>query len=228
MKTSFCMMGFGYTREIAERCISLAGELGYDGIEFWKQYLDHADLDWTRDAAEEQGLQIVQVCPYFDFTTSSDAYEETLREADRFVEYARKLGAPFIRTYTGKTPSFDATDEMWDRCVEGLRVVCDAGAQHGVTFLLETHQVIHGGPCLTDTSTHTLRLMELVGRPNLRVALQTPLIGESTLIPAIWTLPSTPACYAGKASTAGSRSTIRTTTPGSRPPLTKSPICDDS
>jgi sugar phosphate isomerase/epimerase len=179
MKTSFCMMGFGYTREIAERCISLAGELGYDGIEFWKQYLDHADLDWTRDAAEEQGLQIVQVCPYFDFTTSSDAYEETLREADRFVEYARKLGAPFIRTYTGKTPSFDATDEMWDRCVEGLRVVCDAGAQHGVTFLLETHQVIHGGPCLTDTSTHTLRLMELVGRPNLRVALQTPLIGES-------------------------------------------------
>ncbi len=179
MKISFCMMGFGYTREIAERCISLAGELGYDGIEFWKQYLDDADLEWTRRATEEQGLQIVQVCPYFDFTTSSDTYEETLREAERFIDYARKLGAPFVRTYTGKTPSADATDKMWDRCVEGLRVVCDTGAQHGVTFLLETHQVIHGGPCLTDTSANTLRLMERVDRPNLRVALQTPLVGES-------------------------------------------------
>ena len=53
------------------------------------------------------------------------------------------------------------------------------GAPHGTVFLLETHQLIHGGPCLTDTSANTLRLMELVKRPNLQVALQTPLVGES-------------------------------------------------
>lgn len=172
-------MGFGYTREIAQRCTVLAGELGYDGIEFWKQYLDDADLDWTREAAKAQGLKIVQVCPYFDFTTSVETYEEALRETERFIDYAWKLGAPFVRTYTGKTPSADATDEMWERCVEGLRVVCDAGALHGVRFLLETHQVIHGSPCLTDTSANTQRLMELVDRPNLRVAIQTPLVGET-------------------------------------------------
>ena len=45
MKTSFCMMGFGYTQDIAEECIELCGKLGYDGIEFWKQYLDTADPD---------------------------------------------------------------------------------------------------------------------------------------------------------------------------------------
>src|ERR1019366_3841701 len=47
LKISFCMMGFGFSQELAERCISLGGQLGYDGIEFWKQYLDQADLGNT-------------------------------------------------------------------------------------------------------------------------------------------------------------------------------------
>jgi sugar phosphate isomerase/epimerase len=173
------MMGFGYTQEVAERCIALAGALGYDAIEFWKQYLDHAELAGVRRACEAHGLTVLQVCPYFDFTTSRETYEATLREAERFVDYARVLGARYVRTYTGKTPSAAATDEQWERCVEGLRKVCDMGAPLGVGFLLETHQVIHGGPCLTDTSATTLRLLDLVSRPNLHVALQTPLVGET-------------------------------------------------
>src|SRR5687767_6472625 len=101
MKASFCMMGFGYTKEIAEECIALVGRrgLGYDGIEFWKQYLDHADLGWVRRACEVNGLAIVQVCPHFDFTTSLETYDDTLREAERFIDYARALGAPYVRTY---------------------------------------------------------------------------------------------------------------------------------
>lgn len=179
MKTSFCMMGFGYTQEIAERCIALTGQLGYDGIELWKQYLDSADLDWVRRACAQAGLEIFQVCPYFDFTASPESYEVTLREAERFVGYARTLGARWVRTYTGRIGSADATDEQWERCVQGLRLVCDMGAPFGIEFPLETHQVIHHPACLTDTSASTLRLLDLVERPNLRVALQTPLKGET-------------------------------------------------
>lgn len=179
MKTSFCMMGFGYTQELAERCIALAGSLGYDGIEFWKQYLDGADLNWVRRASEAYGLTILQVCPYFDFTTSQATYDATLREAERFVGYARVLGAPYVRTYTGKTASAAATDQQWARCVEGLQIVCDMAAAFGIALLLETHQVVHGGACLTDTSAMTLRLLDQVSRPNLHVALQTPLVGET-------------------------------------------------
>jgi sugar phosphate isomerase/epimerase len=173
------MMGFGYEQEIAERCISLAGRLGYDGIEFWKQYLDQADLDWVRGATEAAGLEVVQVCPYFDFTTSPATLATSLDEAERFVGYARALGASYVRTYTGNTPSGPADQQQWRRCVDGLQTVCDLGAPFGITFLLETHQVVHGGPCLTDTSPTTLRLLELVDRPNLKVALQTPLVGET-------------------------------------------------
>src|SRR5690349_17013395 len=140
MKTSFCMMGFGYTQDVAERCIALCGQLGYDGIEFWKQYLDTADLDWVKRACDQAGLEVVQVCPYFDFTGGSDAYDATLREAERFIAYARALGARWVRTYTGRLGSADATDEQWQRCVEGLKRVCDLGAPYGIEFPLETHQ----------------------------------------------------------------------------------------
>jgi sugar phosphate isomerase/epimerase len=173
------MMGFGYTREIAERCISLVGQLGYDAIDFWKQYLDTADLDWTRQACEAAGLEILQLCPYFDFSTSPETAEASLREAETFVGYARKLGARWIRTYTLNTPSAEATDEQWERNVRSLQQICDLGAVHGIVFPIETHQVLHHGPTLADTSATTLRLLELVNRPNLRVGLQTPLLGET-------------------------------------------------
>jgi len=174
------MMGFGYTQEIAERCISLCGKLGYDGIDLWKQYLDVADLGWVREACAAAGLEIMQVCPYFDFTTSRETYEASLREAEKFIGYARTLGAPWIRTYTGDIGSAEATEEQWQRCVEGLQRICDLGGPHGIEFPLETHQVIHHGPNLTDTSASTLRLLDLVNRPNLRIALQTPLKGETS------------------------------------------------
>ena len=38
-------------------------------------------------------------------------------------------------------------------------------AAAGVILLLETHQVIHSGPCLSDTSPTTIRLLELVTAP---------------------------------------------------------------
>ena len=84
-----------------------------------------------------------------------------------------------MRAYTGVTPSAEADDAMWTRCVKGLQEACDMAAASGVTLLLETHQVIHSGPCLSDTSPTTIRLLELVDRPNLRVAIQTPLVGET-------------------------------------------------
>src|SRR5438046_4469526 len=143
MKASFAMLGCGYSQEVAERGISLAGRLGYDGIDLWKQYLDHADLDWVRGACEAQGLTILQICPYFDFTTSQQTYEETLREGERVVRYARTLGALYVRAFTGRTGSADATDGQWERAVRGLQLVCDMGAPFDVGVLLETHQVIH-------------------------------------------------------------------------------------
>ena len=179
MKASFCTNAIGHTQEDMEKAVPRLAELGYDGLEFWEQYLKDADLGWVKVISDEHDLEIVQICPYFDFTTSSETREKSIRDAETFIGYAVELGCPFIRTYTGNVGSANATPEQWDACVKGLQKVCEMGKPHGISFPLETHQVIHHGPNLTDTSPTTLKLLNDVGMDNLSVNLQTPLVGES-------------------------------------------------
>lgn len=179
MKSSFCTNAFGNDQADQERAIPYLAELGYDGIELWQQYLCNADLGWVRSIADGHDLEIVQICPYFDFTASQDTWDQSIRDAETFIEYAVELDCPFIRTYTGNVGSADATVAQWDACVRGLRKICEMGAKYNIVFPLETHQVIHHGPNLTDTSPSTLKLLDDVGMENLRVNLQTPLVGES-------------------------------------------------
>ncbi len=181
MKTTFCTNAFGNTQADQEKAIPYLGRLGYDGVELWEQYLVAADLPWVRDITSAHHLEIVQICPYFDFTTSKNSWARSIDDAATFIEYAVELNCGFIRTYTGNVGSADATKQQWVDCVEGLQTICDMGAVHSITFPLETHQVRHHGPNLTDTSPSTLRLLKDVGMENLTVNLQTPLIGETVM-----------------------------------------------
>ena len=61
MKVSFCMLGFGYTQNVAEECIALVGQLGAELVqveahnwvgataESWGKltFLDSGDLDFA-------------------------------------------------------------------------------------------------------------------------------------------------------------------------------------
>ena len=95
-------------------------QMGYDGLEFWEQYLPGADLKWLKGIMDAHHLEIVQICPYFDFTTSSETWDQSIRDAERYIEYSIQLGGPFIRTYTGNVGSTDATAEQWEACVKGI------------------------------------------------------------------------------------------------------------
>ena len=146
MKASFCTYVLGNTQEEMTHAIPRLASMGYDGLEFWEQYLSTADLGWLKETMDEH--------------------------------------APYIRTYTGSVGSDDATPEQWESCIRGLREICRLGEPHGIVFPLETHQVIHNGPNLTDRSATTLRLLDEVGMPNLKVNLQTPLLDEPVKYPA--------------------------------------------
>ena len=109
MKASFCTLVLGNTQEAMAHAIPQLSSVGYDGLEFWDQYLSTADLGWLKETTDEFGMRIVQICPYFDFTSDGKAYEKSILDARRYVEYARALDAPYIRTYTGTVGSDDAT-----------------------------------------------------------------------------------------------------------------------
>lgn len=178
VKAAFCTNAFGNSQDVMAEALPRLAQMGYGGLEFWEQYLAQANLAWLRDIMAAHRMEIVQICPYFDFTAGQAKWDESLKTAERYIDYALQLGRPMIRTYTGNVGSAEATPAQWEACVRGLQCCCRMGKPHGIVFALETHQVIHTGPNLTDTSASTLRLLADTGQENLKVNLQTPLVDE--------------------------------------------------
>ena len=147
--------------------------MGYDGLEFWNDFLLSHDVQWLAEYLQEHHIACVQICPYFDFTGTKEKWQESITIAERYVEFALQLGKPLIRLFTGSVGASQARAKEWRSGVEGLKAICGMGATHGVRFALETH-----GGSLMETSDSTLRLLEEVAMENLGVNLQVPMAGE--------------------------------------------------
>ena len=63
MRASFCTNVFGNTQQAMEQAIPKLAQMGYDGLEFWEQYLSSADLKWLKGLMDANHLEIVQICP---------------------------------------------------------------------------------------------------------------------------------------------------------------------
>lgn len=175
-------MGYCLQRDLMwdSKLLARLDELGYDGVEIWGYSFDERGLDGVAKAVEPYSFEVASVNPYFDFTTSDEAYDESLRIADEYIGYARHFGTTRIRTFTSKMNSIETSDaaepEQWERAIKGLQEVCDRAAPHGIQAVMEVH---FGDGQLYDTSESTLRLLKEVDRSNLTVNLQPPLRGET-------------------------------------------------
>jgi len=167
MKLSFCAHNFGNDFDKVKDGLKAVREIGYEGTEFWQQFLSKVAVDELADVVGEIGLKVVQICGYFNWTGTEKEWDESNENARRLVEFSTRLGGPHIRVFTGKVGSEDASDEQWKRCVEGLRLACDAAAPHDICFTLENHRNV-----LHDTPDSALRLIGDVGRENLGLNFQ--------------------------------------------------------
>ncbi|HEY3377914.1 MAG TPA: sugar phosphate isomerase/epimerase [Armatimonadota bacterium] len=150
--------------------------MGYDGVELWDQTLQQVDFSLVEDAYQTSGLSCAQLCPYFNFVDGQALWDESLRIAERYINWSERLDKPLLRVFTGKpwgegvVGPDDATPAQWDAAIAGLQRVCDMAQPYGVRFALECHT----GSLMEDTP-NTLRLLQGVNRPNLGVNLQIPL-----------------------------------------------------
>jgi sugar phosphate isomerase/epimerase len=154
---------------------------GIEGMEFWDASIRKHSARTLKDACDMAGLQVAQICPYFNFVDSQETYDETMKLADEYLAFGKIIRARLVRVFTGKPwggPTVgpdDATPEQWDRAVKGLQRICDLyAAKNGPALCLECH-----AGSLMETSESTLRLLEDVGRRNLLVNLQLPLGGKA-------------------------------------------------
>lgn len=153
-----------------EELIPKVGPLGYDGLEIWGYHLTgktDRDLEKIRKLAEDQGLKIGVLAPYFRFTESQELQEASLEEARRYIQICDLTGCRKIRVFTGGPGSADATDEHWRRGVEGIRQACRLAGDRDISWVAETHANM-----LSDTIATSLRLVRAVDHPKFKLNFQ--------------------------------------------------------
>ncbi|MEX0887631.1 MAG: sugar phosphate isomerase/epimerase [Phycisphaeraceae bacterium] len=166
------LCSIAFRNDPIEDIVTRAAALGFDGVEvFAKQIEEHDDeaLLALRRLADEHRIALPVISPYFAFTRGQKEYDDAIATARRCVHAAQILGATRIRTFTDVAAtgigSDIATDAHWEQCVRGLRVV--TALDRGLQFVVETH-----GHTLADTVDATLKLLERVDAPNLKVLYQ--------------------------------------------------------
>jgi len=169
MKIGFCANVF--SDEELRPSLKALGEMGYDGVELWDAQLRDTDIGRLGEYLSSLGLEVLQVCPYFNVTGTQDELDATMETAREYMKIANTLGCKLIRVFTGSVSSGEAA-AVYSRAVEALREICAMGRGEGLFYALETHE-----GSLMDTGPATLRLIQDVGAENLKVNLQIPLDG---------------------------------------------------
>ncbi len=176
MKLAYCINVFR-NDELMPAIYRLA-QLGYHGVEIWQRQVEQCRWAMLRAAVADAGIQVAQLCPYFDLVSGPEKVEASVKLARQYVELAAECPGdrPRIRVFTGpvsgdgKVGSADCDDATWAAAVDGMRRICEVGRDAGVSFALETH---HG--TLVDTSDSILRFIGDVSCENLGANLQVPL-----------------------------------------------------
>lgn len=170
MRLCFCSIAF--RDQPIEDLLPRLGDLGYDAVEVWGRHLDGRSDDALRAlraAVEREGLGVEVISPYLWLTQTPALLTESLGIAERTIHQARLLGAPKIRTFTDSGPtgigSAAATPAQRATAVSALRRITAMAPD--LRFVVETHE-----KTLADSVDSTLRLLDEVGAPNLKVLYQ--------------------------------------------------------
>ena len=171
------------------RCIDMAAEMGFDGVEILKVQMEDESpgyLQQLKQRAFSNGLDLCGMSTHQGFVTpDADERKKNVEETIGFIEMAYALGIPTIRVNTGRWRTIRSFDElMANKGVEpnlegysdddGFGWVIDclteclpAAEKCGVVMGLENHWG------LGRTAEGVLRIINEVDSPWLRATMDT-------------------------------------------------------
>jgi sugar phosphate isomerase/epimerase len=118
-------------------------EVGLDAIDLsvlFLQSLEPAYLQRVRNEIESEGMRVLMVTSYPDFTHPDPAERARQIERERaYIEAVGRLGGAMIRVTAGQAhPTLKEEDGLrW--ALEGLKACEEAGERAGVKLVLENH-----------------------------------------------------------------------------------------
>jgi len=185
---SYWRYGVGTRLSIA-RCIELAAEMGFDGVEILEKQMrtkDNAACQKLKRLAAVNGLALCGLSTHQDFVSPDEAdRKRNVEITRRSIELAYSLGIPMMRVNTGRwgtsrsfnelmknrgiePPLAGYTDEdAYPWVIEALTQCIPTAEKCGVTLGLENHW----GLGLTPQGV--LRIVKAVNSPWLQVTMDT-------------------------------------------------------
>ncbi|MGU3372605.1 sugar phosphate isomerase/epimerase family protein [Bacillus mycoides] len=179
MKYSLCTISFRHQLISFTDIVQFAYENGFEGIELWgthAQNLYMQERETTEreiDYLKDKNLEVTMISDYLDISLLAD-FQKTMEKCEQLVTLANWFNTNKIRTFAGQKGSEDFSEQERKEYVERIRMICDLFAPHNMYILLETHP-----NTLTDTLSSTLKLLEEVNHPYLKINLDFLHIWES-------------------------------------------------
>ncbi|MBK5487463.1 sugar phosphate isomerase/epimerase [Bacillus sp. TH17] len=179
MKYSLCTISFRHQLISFTDIVQFAYENGFEGIELWgthAQNLYMQERETTEreiDYLKDKNLEVTMISDYLDISLLAD-FQKTMEKCEQLVTLANWFNTNKIRTFAGQKGSEDFSEQERKEYVERIRMICDLFAPHNMYILLETHP-----NTLTDTFPSTLKLLEEVNHPYLKINLDFLHIWES-------------------------------------------------
>lgn len=171
MKISACSVSFrNEPFDIFQICDFVAG----NGIEFLEIWGNHLDLSknfekFCKNLSKKMqtgNLSCSIISPYFDLTGNKQALQDSLEHSKLIFEIASLIDAPQVRVFTGTVGSKDASPEIYDQCVMGLKKMSELADPHNIRLSIETHP-----NTLVDTLDATRKLLSDTADPNIGLNL---------------------------------------------------------
>lgn len=162
-----------FRNEPFETVVKAAASIGYCGVEI--RALSHLPADMSTQDVREMKQQLddhglVAPAIYLPngayLSESAEQSRRTLAQLETYAEFARELGASMILHKANSPAPREATEDDFVRCADWMVQAADRLHRAGLQLVWEMH---HNS--LTETIDSCLRLLRLVNRPNVGLAL---------------------------------------------------------
>ena len=154
-----------------EKWVSMASELGLDGIEMYEPYLTNwkaSYLEKLSDTVHKSGLAVSMFTSYADFSNSSPEIRTVqISNVKRAVNAAVAFKTKIVRITAGRWIDGMSHDKSLSNVAKGIKQCLDYAESRAVVLALEDHPQI--GTKITDF----MRILDLVDDSRLKINLDT-------------------------------------------------------
>ncbi len=173
MRLSCCAYSYRHALQAGQMTlpefVHVCRQTGFDGVELTAYYFASTERSYLNDLkrlAHREGMLISGTAIGSDFAhPDAGKRQEHVALTKAWIEHSEILGAPTLRVFAGSVRPESDPEQTFQEVVSCLQSCAETAWERGIMLAMENH----GG--LTQTAAGTLRLLQAVDRPALRLNL---------------------------------------------------------